>query len=71
MKRSIFSDSVHPEYQSRPAHGWFPKGQKTAIRTTSGPKRLNIQGALNLETSQFTFVKSEKINAEPTRGMYN
>jgi hypothetical protein len=25
----VFSDAVHPEHQSRPAHGWFPKGQKT------------------------------------------
>ncbi len=65
----VFSDAVHPEYQSRPAHGWFPKGQKTAVKTTSGRKRLNIQGALNLETFQFTFVEGEKINAETTRQM--
>ena len=32
----VFSDAVHPEYQSRPAHGWFPKGQKTAVRATTG-----------------------------------
>lgn len=65
----LFSDAVHPEYQSRPAHGWFPKGQKTAVKTTSGRKRLNIQGALDLETFQFTFVEGEKINAETTRHM--
>ncbi len=65
----VFCDAVHPEYQSRPAHGWFPKGQKTAVKTTSGRKRLNIQGALNLETFQFTFVEGEKINAETTRQM--
>jgi hypothetical protein len=46
----VFSDAVHPEHQSRPAHGWFPKGQKTALKATSGRKRLNIQGALDLET---------------------
>ena len=54
---------MHPEYQSRPAHGWFPKGQKTAIRTKSDSKRLNIQGAIDLEAFQFTFVEDEKINA--------
>jgi transposase len=63
----VFSDAVHPEHQSRPAHGWFPKDQKTAIKATSGRKRLNIQGALDLETFQFTFVESEKINAQTTR----
>jgi transposase len=65
----VFSDAVHPEHQSRPAHGWFPKGQKTALKATSGRKRLNIQGALDLETFQFTFVEGEKINAQTTRQM--
>ena len=63
----LFSDAVHPEYQSRPAHGWFPKDQKTAIKTTSGRMRLIIQGALNLETSEFIFVYGEKINAITTQ----
>jgi hypothetical protein len=59
----VFSDAVHPEHQSRPTHGWFAKGQKTALKAASGRKRLNIQGALDLETFQFTFVEGEKINA--------
>ena len=65
----VFSDAVHPEHQSRPAHGWFPKVQKTALKASSGRKRLNIQGALNLETFQFTFVEGEKINAQTTKQM--
>ena len=66
-EKVLFVDAVHPEYQSRPAHGWFPKDQKTAIKTTSGRKRLNIHGALNFETSEFIFVKAEKINAITTQ----
>ena len=65
----VFSDAVHPEHRSRPAHGWFPKGQKTALKATSGRKRLNIQGALDPETFRFTFVEGEKINAQTTRAM--
>jgi len=65
----VFSDAVHPEHQSRPAHGWFPKTQKTAIKATSGRKRLNIQAALDLEIFHFTFVEDEKINAQTTRQM--
>ena len=64
-----FSDAVHPTHQSHPAHGWFPKGQKTALMASSGRKRLNIQGALDLETFQFTFVEAEKINAQTTKQM--
>ena len=66
-EKVLFVDAVHPEYQSRPAHGWFPKDQKTAIKTTSGRKRLNIHGALDLETSEFIFVEAEKINAITTQ----
>ena len=40
-----------------------------ALKATSGRKRLNIQGALDLETFQFTFVEGEKINAQTTRQM--
>ncbi len=62
----VFSDAVHPEHRSRPAHGRFPKGQKTALKATSGRRRLNIQGALDLETFRFTFVEGGKINAQTT-----
>lgn len=65
----VFSDAVHPTHQSRPAHGWFPKSQKTALKTSSGRGRLNIHGAIDLETFQFTFVEAEKINAVTTRQM--
>ena len=65
----VFSDAVHPEHRSRPAHGRFPKGQKTALKATSGRRRLDIQGALDPETFRFTFVEGEKINARTTRRM--
>ena len=63
----VFGDAVHPEHQSRPAHGWFLRESRPAIPATSGRKRLNIHGALNLETFQFQFVEAEKINAMTTR----
>ena len=65
-EKVMFSNIVHFEYQSRPAHDRFSKGQNTEAKTTSGRKRLNIQGALDLETFQFTFVEGEKVNAETT-----
>ena len=68
-KKFLFSDAVHPEYQCRPAHGWFPNCQKTAIRTISGRQRINIQGALDLVSSMFTFAKGEKNNAKTTPKM--
>ncbi len=63
----LFVDAVHPEHQSRPAHGWFFKGAKPAVKSTSGRRRLNIHGCLNLETFSFQFVEAERICAETTR----
>ena len=56
-------DAVHPEYQSRLAHGWFQKGQKVAIKTTSGRKRLNLHAAFNLENRDLSIIKADTINA--------
>ena len=45
-----FADAAHPEYQSKPAFGWVKKGTNPTLKTTSGRARVNIHGALNLET---------------------
>jgi transposase len=65
-----FADAVHPEYQSRPAHGWFRKGGKVALKRTSGRKRVNIHGALNLETFDCPMVEVERIDADSTIALY-
>jgi transposase len=45
-----FADAVHPEYQTKPAFGWVKTGSNPAVPTTAGRGRVNIHGALNLET---------------------
>ena len=49
-------DAVHPEYQSKPAFGWVKKGTNPTLKTTAGRARVNIHGALNLETFDTPFV---------------
>ena len=61
-----FADAVHPEYQSRPAHGWVRKGDKVALRRTSGRQRLNLHAALNLENFHCPLVEAERIDAVST-----
>ena len=51
-----FADAVHPEYQSKPAFGWVKKGANPTLKTTAGRARVNIHGALNLETFDTPFV---------------
>ena len=46
----LFGDSVHPTQQTRLAYGWVKQGQEKLIEVNSGRKRVNIMGALMLET---------------------
>ncbi len=50
----VFADAVHPEWRSRPAHGRVFRGDRPAVRSTTGRRRLNPQGALDLETMKLT-----------------
>ena len=63
---SVFVDAVHPEHQSRPAHGWFLRSDRPAVRSTTGRKRLNLHAALDLEKMKVTLVEGERIDAETT-----
>ncbi len=65
-----FVDGVHPEHQSRPSHGWIQKGDKVAVRRTSGRQRLNLHGALNLENFHCPIVAAERINAASTIALF-
>lgn len=63
----VFVDAVHPEYQSRPAYGWFRKDAQPTLKTTSGRQRINVHGGLNLETGDFTYIEEQSISAQTTR----
>src|ERR1039458_8429552 len=46
----VFMDGVHPSHAVRFMRGWIRKGVRKEIPTNASQKRLNILGALNLET---------------------
>jgi hypothetical protein len=47
----LFADAVHPTHGTRPVGCWAPKEVKVAVDQTSGRDRLNIHGAIDLETA--------------------
>ena len=57
-----FADAVHPEYQTKPAFGWVKQGSQPAVKTTAGRGRVNIHGALNLETFDAPFVEPTTVD---------
>jgi transposase len=48
----IFADAVHPTHTVRPVGCWAPKETPIAVEQSSGRDRLNIHGAIDLETGQ-------------------
>jgi transposase len=46
----LFCDAVHPTSETKISYGWIPKGQERVIETSASRIRMNIVGAINLET---------------------
>jgi len=62
----LFLDAVHPTHAARPVGCWAPKDENLAIEQTSGRQRINIHGALNLETGETRMIEAETIDAAST-----
>jgi len=62
----LFLDAVHPTHAARPVGCWAPKEENLAIEQTSGRQRINIHGALNLETGETRMIEAETIDAAST-----
>lgn len=62
----LFGDAVHPTHAARPVGCWAPKEQNLAIEQTSGRERINIHGAIDLETGQTRMIEAETIDAMST-----
>ena len=62
----LFADAVHPTHAARPVGCWAPKQQKLAIEQTSGRERINIHGAINLETGETRMIEVVTVDAAST-----
>ena len=62
----LFADAVHPTHAVRPAGCWAPKDAKVALEQSSGRQRLNIHGAIDLETGATRMIEATTIDALST-----
>jgi transposase len=62
----LFADAVHPTHAARPAGCWAPKQETLAIEQTSGRERINIHGAIDLETGQTRMIEVVTVDAAST-----
>ena len=58
-----FVDASHPHHNNRPFYGWIYKGEEKVIKTNSGRKRINLNGAVNIEDMDITVLSEETINS--------
>lgn len=63
---ALFADAVHPTHAARPVGCWAPAKDNLAIEQTSGRQRLNIHGALDLETGKTAMIEVETVDAAST-----
>lgn len=61
-----FIDGVHPQHNTMAAYGWIKKGEERKLQTNSGRQRVNLHGAINIETLDVEVVEGEKVNSEST-----
>jgi transposase len=62
----LFADAVHPTHSAQPVGCWAPKQDSLAIEQTSGRQRINIHGAIDLETGQTRMIEALTIDAAST-----
>jgi transposase len=60
----LFGDGVHPTMATKVAYGWIRKGVRKPIPTTASRTRLNLFGALNLETMDLIIEGYPTLNSE-------
>lgn len=62
----LFMDAVHPTHAARPVGCWTKATENLAIEQTSGRQRLNIHGAIDLETGKTAMIDVETVDAAST-----
>lgn len=60
----LFGDSTHPQHQTKLSYGWIKKGERKSEKMTACQKRINIIGAINLNTHHVEYCKVNWVNTE-------
>lgn len=60
----LFGDGVHPTMATKITYGWIREGTDKIIATTASRTRVNLMGALNLQTMDVTCGSYETLNSD-------
>lgn len=62
----LFLDAVHPTHMAKTGKVWMKKTDNRHVLSSTGRKRINIHGALNVATGQFNFMNNTTVDAYST-----
>ncbi len=65
-----FADATHPHHNSIPSYGWIKKGSEKELKANCGRQRLNINGAINIDTLEPVTGFYDTINAQSTIDLF-
>jgi len=63
-------DACHPRYNSIPAYGWIRRGHEKVLKSNGGRKRVNINGAINIETLETVTDFTKSVNKESSLRLF-
>lgn len=66
-----FLDGVHPTHNVKIGYAWIKKGENRVVETNSGRKRVNINGAYDVENGEVITLQSERINSISTIELFD
>jgi len=65
-----FMDAVHPQHNTRSDYVWVKRGEDKEVRTNTGRRRININGAMNAHRPEdVEIVEADTINAQATEAL--
>jgi transposase len=65
-----FADATHPQHNSVPSYGWIKKGTEKELKANCGRQRLNINGAIAIETLEPVTGFYDTINAQAALDLF-
>ena len=66
----VFMDAVHPQHNPVLGYGWIKRGEEREVRSNTGRRRLNINGAIDLERLEPVVRYDDTIDAASTIALF-
>lgn len=66
----LFMDAVHPQHNPVLGYGWIKRGEDREVRSNTGRRRLNINGAIDLERLEPVVRYDDTIDAASTIALF-